>query len=341
MMIIGCDFHPSTQTIAWKNTETGECGRRELQHDGEAQAFYRSLQGQKVRVGMEATGHARWFERLLAECGIELWVADAAQVRAAATRKQKTDKRDAELLLELLSDGRLEKMRIHLPLPAERDARRLVLHRHRLVQMRTRVMNQLQAIALNEGLRKKRGLWSKAGLEQLLALELMPWTGVAREDLLGLLDGLNRRIAELDRAVEREAEARPEVRRLRTQHGVGPVVGLLYVLTLLDPMRFASSRQVASYLGLIPTERSSGGRQRLGHLSKQGNAVLRGLLTEAAHVAVRYDAEWRRQYMRLAMKKNRSIAAVAIARKLAVRLWWMWKLGLDRGQFVESGSHAG
>ncbi len=123
---------------------------------------------------MEATGHARWFERLLAECGIELWVADPLQVRAAATRKQKTDKRDAELLLELLSDGRLEKMRIHMPTPAERDVRRLALHRHRLVQMRTRVMNQLQAIALNEGLRKKRALWTKSGREQLLGLELMP-----------------------------------------------------------------------------------------------------------------------------------------------------------------------
>ena len=113
---------------------------------------------------------------------------------------------------------------------------------------------------------------------------------------------------------------------------MGPVVGLLYVLTILDPTRFHTSRQVASYLGLIPSERSSGEQQRLGHLSKQGNAVLRGLLVEAAHIAVRCDAEWRRQYVRLAMKKNRSIAAVAIARKLAVRLWWMWKLGLERAE---------
>jgi transposase len=340
MMIIGCDFHPSTQSIAWVHTESEERGRRELKHDGEAQAFYRSLRGQVVRVGMEATGSGRWFERLMEECSMELWVADPAQVRAAATRKQKTDKRDAELLLELLSDGRLEKMRVYLPKPGERDVRRLVLHRHRLVQMRTRVMNQLQAVAMSEGLRKRRALWSKAGLEQLLGLELMPWAAMAREDLLVLLEHLNRHIAVLDRAVEGEAAARPEVRRLRTQRGVGAVVGLLYVLTILDPRRFASSRQVASYLGLIPSERSSGERQRLGHISKQGNAVLRGLLVEAAHIAVRYDGGWRRHYLRLAMKKNRAVAAVAIARKLAVRLWWMWKLGLDCGQMVESGSHA-
>jgi transposase len=340
MMIIGCDFHPSTQTIAWVNLESGERGGRTLKHDGEAQEFYRSLRGQVVRVGMEATGSGRWFERLLEDCGIELWVADPAQVRAAATRQQKTDKRDAELLLQLLCEGRLEKMRVYMPKPAERDVRRLVLHRHRLVQMRTRVMNQLQAVALSEGLRKRRALWSKAGLEQLWGLELMPWAAAARQDLLLRLSHLNRRIAVLDGAVEREAQLRPEVRRLRTQRGVGPVVGLLYVLTILDPTRFQTSRQVGSYLGLIPSERSSGERQRLGHISKQGNAVLRGLLVEAAHIAVGYDAGWRRQYVRLAMKKNRAVAAVAIARKLAVRLWWMWKLGLDCGQMVESGSHA-
>ena len=340
MMIIGCDFHPGTQTIAWRNTETGECGTRCLEHAGEAEAFYRGLRGQVMRVGMEATGNARWFERLLAECGIELWVADPGKVRAAATRKQKTDRRDAELLLELLSDGRLERMRIWLPTPAERDVRRLVLHRHRLVQMQTRVKNQLQAVAMNEGVRQKRKLWSAKGRAQLQALELMPWASTQRQNLLAVLDDLQGRIAPLDGAVEQEAEARPEVRRLRTHPGVGPVVGLMYRLTILEPTRFASSRQVASYLGLIPSERSSGERQRLGHISKQGNAVLRGLLVEAAHIAVRYDADWRRHYRRLAMKKNRSIAAVAIARKLAVRLWWMWKLGLDYGQMVESGSHA-
>jgi len=140
--------------------------------------------------------------------------------------------------------------------------------------------------------------------------------------------------------VEAAAQASPVVRCLRRQRGVGPVVGLAYELTLLDPTRFQSSRQVASYLGLIPAEHSSGGKQRLGHISKQGNALLRGLLVEAAHVAVRWEPEWRRQYVRLAMKKNRSIAAVAMARKLAVRLWWWWKSGLGSGQIGGSGSHA-
>jgi transposase len=230
--------------------------------------------------------------------------------------------------------------RLLVPSPEQRNLRQLVGHRHRLVQMETRVKNQLQALAMNEGLRLRRRLWTRQGQVQLQALALPRWAEQKRCDLLELLAHLQQRGALLDQAVQAAAEASPVVRCLRQQRGVGPVVGLAYELTLLDPARFATSRQVASYLGLIPCEHSSGGKQRLGHISKQGNALLRGLLVEAAHVAVRWEPEWRRQYVRLAMKKNRSIAAVAMARKLAVRLWWLWKSGLATGQIGGSGSHA-
>ena len=126
-----------------------------------------------------------------------------------------------------------------------------------------------------------------------------------------------------------------------THPGVGPITALSFVLVIGDLARFANSKKLASYLGLIPSEDSSGGKQRLGHISKQGNAMLRGLLVEAAHVAVRHDARWKRDYRRLAMRKNRSIAVVAMARKLAVRLWWMWRRGWDYTQLSASGSHAG
>jgi len=338
MLIIGCDYHPSFEQIAFCDSGTGECGERRLEHGGEAESFYRSLQGQAVRVGMEATGGTRWFERLLDECGIELWVGHPGKIRAAAPRKQKTDRRDAELLLDLLLAERFP--RLAVPSPEQRNLRQLVGHRHRLVQMQTRVKNQLQALAINEGLRLRRGLWSRKGQAQLQALALPYWSEQKRSDLLALLADLQRRGALLDQAVEAAAAASPVVGCLRQQRGVGPVVGLAYELTILDPTRFQTSRQVASYLGLIPAEHSSGGKQRLGHISKQGNALLRGLLVEAAHVAVRWDPEWRRQYVRLAMKKNRSIAAVAMARKLAVRLWWLWKSGLASGQIGGSGSHA-
>lgn len=342
MLIIGCDYHPSFQQISFVDQQTGECGELRLDHkNGEAERFYRKLAGQPVRVGMEATGGTRWFERLLGELGLELWVGDPVKVRAAAGRKPKTDKEDARLLLRLLEENRFP--RIWMPTLEQRDARQLVLHRHKLVQTRTRAKNQLQALARNEGILKR--VWTPAGQEELQKAALSPWAGVRRQDWQELLVDLNQRIAPLDQALKQQAEQRAEVQLLMTHRGVGPVIATAFVMTLGDAHRFASSKQVAAYLGLVPRENSSGqGRQRLGHITKQGNRLLRGLLVEAAHVAVRYDAEWKRKYVRLAMKKNRSIAAVAIARCLAIRLWWMWKLGLNYQQFQaqkkESRSHA-
>jgi transposase len=322
------------------NTESGAQGQSRLEHGrGEAEEFYRGLQGQAVRVGMEAGGHSLWFERLLGELGHELWTGDPAKIHAKRVRKQRNDVLDAEHILNLMRKDDFP--RVWRPTLAERDLRQLVLHRHRLVQMGTRVKNQLQALAMNQQLCQKQKLWSRAGLAQLEALVLPEWTARRRQDNLELLAELLRRTDPLDEAVQQEAARRPEVRLLMTHPGVGEVTGLAYVLTLGDPRRFGCGKQVASYLGLIPAEDSSGGKQRLGHISKQGNALLRGLLVEAAHVAVRHDAELGRGYRRLAMKKNRSIAAVAVARKLAVRLWWMWIRGLAYGHKLESGSHAG
>ncbi len=239
------------------------------------------------------------------------------------------------------SAGSLPSLRIWVPTAAQRDARQLVIHRHRLVQMRTRVKNQLRAIALNEGLGRRPGLWSKPGQEQFRALVLPAWTAQRRQDNLELLAELERRTTPLDQAVEQEGARRPEVARLQTHPGVGPITALAFVLTIGDPTRFRCGKQVASYLGLTPAEDSSGGRQRLGHISKQGNALLRGLLVEAAHATAQHEPELGRCYRRLAMKKNRAIAAVAVARKLAVRLWWMWNRGVGYESFANSGSHAG
>ena len=110
---------------------------------------------------MEASGRARWFERLLGELQLELWIGDAAQIRTKRVRKQKTDRQDAQLLLRLMMEDRFP--RIWVPDAANRDLRQLLWHRHRLVQMCTRVMNQLHVVALNEGLRRKKALWRAAG----------------------------------------------------------------------------------------------------------------------------------------------------------------------------------
>jgi len=182
---------PSVQQVAFLDTETDETGERRLSHsDGEAERFYRDLQRRqvKVRVGIEATGHARWFERLLAELKFELWIGDPARIKAARVRKQKTDRQDAQLLLRLLVEGRFPQ--IWVPSPENRDLRQLIWHRHRLVQMRTRAMNQIQAAAMNEGVRRKKTLWSKTGRRQLEALPLAPWATRRRQDLLELVESI-------------------------------------------------------------------------------------------------------------------------------------------------------
>jgi transposase len=320
MLIIGCDFHSRFQQIAMLNEQTGELMERRLEHEtGEARAFYVALPT-PARVGMEATGYAHWFERMLAQQRHELWIGDAAEIRARMVRKQKTDKRDAMHLLRLLLENRFP--RIWSPSPAERDLRQLLRHRFKLICLRTSVRNQLHALAMGEGLCRKKKLWVPVGRKQLEALGLDHWADRRRRELLDLLDRLNPPIEELNHAVEQEAEKCSRAVHLMKQTGIGPVTALAFVLTLGPVERFQKSKQIVSYLGLNPSEESSGGRQRLGAISKQGNSMMRHLLGEAAQTASRFDPELRRMYQRLKFRRGSAVAKVAIARKLAVRLYW-------------------
>lgn len=321
MLIVGCDFHTRYQQIAMLDRESGELVEQQLEHgNGEARAFYAGLP-KPARIGMEATGHAQWFERMLAEQGHELWIGDAARIRAGAVRKQKTDKLDAAHLLKLLLEERFP--RIWIPSPGERDLRQLLRHRYKLVCFRTSVKNQLHALAMSQGVCRKEKLWTEAGRRELDGLALGPWAARRRRDLLKWFDRSEEQLVELDRAVIEEAERRPEARHLMKCPGVGPVTALAFVLTLGPVERFPRSKQIVSYLGLNPREYSSGGHQRLGSISKQGNSMMRFLLVEAAHTAARFDPELRRMYQRLKHRRGGSVAKVAIARKLAVKLYWM------------------
>jgi len=206
--------------------------------------------------------------------------------------------------------------------------------RHKLVEIRSRVKNGLQHLAMNQGVQKKRRLWSASGLETLRQLPLRPWAARRREDLLGLLAALDAQIAPLDAAVGQAAQQDANARLLMTHPGVGPITALAFVLTIGDAARFPRGKQVASYLGLIPREHSSAGRQKLGSITKQGNRMLRMLLVEAAQVAVRYDPEFRREYLHRCHSKPKAVAKVAAARKLAVRLYWMLRTQTAHPQVV-------
>jgi transposase len=339
MMIIGCDFHPSWQQVSWVDTETGDCGERKLVHVGdEAREFYQQLRS-TVLIGMEATGNSQWFIELVEDLGHTILIGDAAQIRASYVRKQKTDKRDAEHILKLLMEGRFP--RLWMPDREQRDLRQLVLHRHKLVMIRSRVKNELQHLSLNKGMQKKRRLWSQAGMKLLRELPLKPWAACRREDLLGLLGMLNQQIGTLDRAVQEAAEQNAQAKLLMTQPGVGPNTALAFVLTIGEVSRFPRGKQVASYLGLIPREESSGGRQKLGAISKQGNRMLRSLLVEAAQVAVQHDPGLRKQYLHRCHQKPKGVAKVAAARKLAVRLYWMLRTQVGYPEIVRIESSSG
>jgi transposase len=269
---------------------------------------------------------------------IELWIGDAAEISTRRVRKQKTDRQDAQLILRLMLKDDFP--RIWVASWENRDLRQLLWHRHRLVQARTRIMNQLQAVALNEGLRCKKRLWREAGREQLEAFRLAPWASQRRRDLLELLDRLDPTIAQLTRAIEQEVEKCPAAQRLRTHPGVGSLTALAFVLIIGRADRFQCGKQIASYLGLVPLEKSSGNQRRLGHITKQGNALLRFLLVEAAQVTVRSLPEWRSKYFH-SMRRGRKIAKVAMARRLAVQMYWMMRKEWDYEQVKKFGSHAG
>jgi transposase len=239
-----------------------------LAHREEAEQFYRELKAQSVRVGMEASGHARWFERLLHNLNFELWIGNAAEIGTKRVRKKKTDRQDAQLWLRLLIEDRFP--RIWVPDSENRDLRQLLWHRHRLVQMRTRVMNQLHVVALNEGLRRKKALWRPAGRKELESFVLARWASHRRQDLLDLLDQLTPKIQELTHALESEVEKRPVARRLMTHPGVGPLTALAFELVIGNAERFHCGKQVASYVGLVPSEESSGDRRRTGAHQQAG-----------------------------------------------------------------------
>jgi len=274
MLIVGCDYHPGFQQIALVDTGGGDFQERRLQHREEAEKFYRVLAGtgKQVCVGMEASGHARWFERLLAELNVELWTGDAAKIQAKRVRKKKTDHEDARHILQLMLKDDFPK--IWVPSWDNGDVRQLLWHRHRMVQMRTRTMNQLQAVALKEGLRCKKRLWRKHGRPQLESVRLAPWASRRRRDLLELLDRLNPTISELTQLIEREVDKHPVAQRLMTHPGVGALTALAFLLIIGEGERFECGKQIAAYLGLVPEDDSSGESRRLGHISKPGSGLI-------------------------------------------------------------------
>ena len=335
MRIIGCDLHTRQQTLAMLDTETGEVVNLTLMHEGDKVREFYSQLPRPVLVGIEATGSMHWFLNLMDELGIECRVGHPAQIRAAEPRKQKHDRRDADLILKLLAENRFPA--IWLPSKELLDLRALLLHRHQWVRMRTRVQNSLQAIALANGLRRGPTLWSHDGQAKIAFLPLMPHAAYRRNALQTMYKTMESEIENLTKQVAEQAGNRPGARRLMTHPGVGPVTALATEVFLGDPQRFADSKALASYVGIIPREYSSGAHQRLGGVTKQGSPLLRFLWGEAGAHAARRDPELKRFYRRKLVQKGLGKARVAVARKLGIRLWIMLRDEIDYQEFCRRG----
>lgn len=335
MQMIGCDLHARQQTLAILDTSSGVLEERVLEHDNDSvRDFYAGLPG-PVHVAIEATGSMHWFLELMQELGIACQVGHPAKIRACEPRKQKNDKRDAALLLRLLAEGRLPA--IWMPSLEQRDVRSLLLYRHQFVRIRVRVQNALQSIALSHGIRRGSGLWSTAGLAALRELPLAHYASQRRDALLALYEQLQGSIDELDKKVAACAEQRPQARLLMSHPGVGPITALATEVYLGDATRFPDGKAVASYMGMIPSEYSSGGHQRCGALSKQGNPLVRFLWCEAVGHAVRRDDELKRFYHRKLVQKGLGKAKVAAGRKLGIRLWIMLRDNINYDEFCRRG----
>ena len=329
MKIVGCDLHAKQQTIAMVDTETGEFTGKTLAHEEKTrcQSFTLALEGPVV-VGIEATGAMQWFLQLLEELGIECRVGHPAKIGAKETRKQKYDRRDARLELGA-AHGR--------SLPDHLDALQRAAGPTNVAAGSSSVGEGANASAEHAAGDRTQSrtapwacsvepIWARA----LQALALSRYTSQRRDELLHLYVQLQKRIKELDRQVEEEVKQRPQAMRLLTHPGVGPITALATDVFLGDAHRFATGNQVASYIGMIPCEHSSGKRQRLGKLSKQGNALLRYLWTEAVTcMRPQKDPELKRFYRRKLIQKGMGKARIAAARKLGIRLWIMMRDQID------------
>jgi transposase len=335
MTLVGCDLHSRKQQVAVLDTTTGEVLEQEVVHDGDAvERFYRSLRP-PVTVGIETTGYPQWFHALMHRLGHTVLVGEASKIRAMVVRKTKTDRRDARHLLDLLKQDRFPT--VWIPDPGTRDLRALIAHRVRLVRMRTMVKNGLQAIALSQRVALRSKLWTRSGLAQLPALALPRHTTRRRDDNLELLRWLTTRIDTLDEQVAAAAQADPRTRRLLTHPGIGPLTARATVLILGPIARFPDSTHVVSYIGLAPAVNASADKQRLGKITKQGNALLRWVLGQAAPLAARADNDLRRRYVSVMHRRGRPKAKVAVARKLLVRLYIMLRDEIDDEEFQRRG----
>ena len=329
---IGVDFHARQQTLCYLTTESGEIQLHELKHQdkGAVRNFYAQFNGHVI-VGLEASGYSPWFERLLEELGCEIWLGNATEIRRRARWRHKNDRRDAELILDLMVHN--EFPRLYLPPLQSREVLRMLRYRQKLVKIRTMGKNSLQALALQSGLAKGSHLFTKAGQQEWDTVPMTPAMQWQRQQWLQLLAPLNQRLLETMVWLKQQSQHDQRICRLRTHPGIGLLTALCVVHSLEPVNRFRNTRKVAAYAGFDPLERSSADKKRFLGISKAGSRILRYLVIEAAHIAIRKDDDLKRFYKRLSDRRGRPQAKAAVGRKLLIRAYIMLRDEIDYAEF--------
>jgi transposase len=330
LMTAGLDLGDKYSYLCLIDTESGEV-MEESRLRTTPEALKRRFSSERpLRVAIEAGTHSPWVSRVLEECGHEVLVANPRKIRLIYTNKRKTDKLDAENLARL---ARLDPKLLY-PLKHRGEASQahlaIIRSREALVSCRTQLVNHVRGAVKSFGARlpkcPARSFHNKA--PEHIPQALWP----ALEPILETIGSLTERIREYDRQLESVCQEHyPETNLLRQVEGVGPLTALTFVLTLEDPSRFAKSRSVGAYLGLVPATDQSGESDPQMRITKEGDEMLRRLLVGSAHYILgpfaKEDSDLRRHGEKIASRGGKNAkkrAAVAVARKLSVLLHRLW-----------------
>jgi transposase len=315
MNSVGIDLHRNRSHIAVID-EQGEVtlSRRIVNGRETFLELLGGLEGES-QIAVEATYGWEWLAELLEDAGYDLHLAHPLRTRAIAAARVKTDAVDAKTLALLLRADLLPEAYVA---PRElRDLRELLRHRIALTAMRSALKNRVHAILAKHGItREHSDLFGKGGRQFLAALELREAPRARLDSLIALICDFDREIDETSKEIDQRAKADDRVEVLCQIRGIGPYTAMLILAEVGEISRFPDARHLCAWAGLTPTVRSSDGKARLGHISRQGSPALRWALVEAAQKCTTGGGPLREQFERIAKRRGRKIAKVAVARQI-------------------------
>jgi transposase len=331
---VGIDLHRRRSHVAIVDDRGELLLSRQIVNDVEA---FGELLGEAdgTHVAVEATYGWEWLADALKEAGFDVHLAHPLRTRAIAAARVKTDAVDAKTLAHLLRTGMLPEA--YIAPPELRDLRELLRHRAVLTRLRSSIKNRVHALLARHGIRPDQtDLFGKAGREFLASIELPDGPRRRLDSLLSLIDDLDREVTAAAREIELRSKTDPRVDVLCQIRGVGRYTAMLVIAEIGEIGRFPTARHLCAWAGLAPSVRSSAGKARLGHISRQGSPALRWAMTEAAQHAPTGGGPLRAQYERIAKRRGSKIARVAIARQILTLCYY----GLRDGEIRCLAHHA-